>query len=94
MNFLRVWQGHPYPLGAIWDGEGTNFALFSEHAEKVELCLFDSADPQREIARRRLAEKTDYVFHGYLPDVAPGTFYGYRIGGNEERSFVLLRRIV
>lgn len=94
MNFLRVWQGHPYPLGAIWDGEGTNFALFSEHAEKVELCLFDSADPQREIARRRLAEKTDHVFHGYLPDVVPGTLYGYRIGGNEERSFVLLRRIV
>jgi glycogen operon protein len=81
MNTLRVWQGHPYPLGATWDGEGTNFALFSEHAEKVELCIFDTADPRREIVRRRLAEKTDHVFHGYLPEVVPGTFYGYRVHG-------------
>ncbi len=74
-------QGHPYPLGATWDGKGTNFALFSEHAEKVELCLFDPQDPQKEIARRRLVEKTDHVFHGYLPDVNPGMLYGYRVHG-------------
>src|SRR4249920_3106236 len=71
MNSFRVWQGHPFPLGATWDGEGTNFALFSEHAEKVELCLFDPAEPQSEIACRRLMERTDHVFHGYLPEVTP-----------------------
>ncbi len=81
MNSFRTWQGFPYPLGASWDGEGTNFALFSEHAEKVELCLFDPADPQREIARRRLLERTDHVFHGYLPDAKPGALYGYRVHG-------------
>ena len=81
MNSFRLWQGHPYPLGATWDGEGTNFALFSEHAEKVELCLFDPADPQREVARLRLRERTDHVFHGYLPDVKPGVLYGYRVHG-------------
>src|ERR1043166_3812953 len=81
MNSFRVWQGHPYPLGATWDGEGTNFALFTENAEKVELCLFDPADPQREIARLPLREKTDHVFHGYLQDAKPGTFYGYRVHG-------------
>ena len=56
-------------------------ALFSEHAEKVELCLFDPNEPQREIARRRLVERTDQVFHGYLPGVTPGIFYGYRVHG-------------
>ena len=81
MNSFRVFQGHPYPLGATWDGNGTNFALFSEHAEKVELCLFDPADPQREIGQRRLHEKTDHVFHGYLPEVKAGTLYGYRVHG-------------
>jgi glycogen operon protein len=81
MNAFQLWQGYPYPLGATWDGSGTNFALFSEHAEKVELCLFDPSDPQREIARRRLAERTDFVFHGYLSDVAPGALYGYRVHG-------------
>ena len=81
MNSFRVCQGRPYPLGATWDGGGTNFALFSEHAEKIELCLFDPADPQREIGRRRLLEKTNHVFHGYLPEAKPGTLYGYRVHG-------------
>lgn len=81
VNSFRLWQGHPYPPGAAWDGEGTNFALFSEHAEKVELCLFDPNEPKREIARRRLVERTDQVFHGYLPGVTPGIFYGYRVHG-------------
>ena len=81
MNSSRLWHGNPYPLGATWDGEGTNFALFTEHAEKVELCLFDPADPQREIARLQLPERTDHVFHGYLPEVTPGMLYGYRVHG-------------
>ena len=81
MNSFRLWHGHPYPLGATWDGSGTNFALFCEHGEKVELCLFDPAEPEREIARRRLMERTDQVFHAYLPDVTPGMLYGYRVHG-------------
>lgn len=81
MTSYRVWQGHPYPLGATWDGEGTNFALFSEHAEKVELCFFDPEDPTREITRRRLLEKTDHVWHGYVPEAKPGQLYGYRVYG-------------
>ena len=81
MNSFRLWQGHPYPLGANWDGGGTNFALFSEHGEKVELCLFDPADPQREIARLPLVERTDHVFHGYVPEAVPGMLYGYRVDG-------------
>jgi isoamylase len=81
MNPHRLWQGYPYPLGATWNGEGTNFALFSEHGEKVELCLFDPANPLNEVARIRLVERTDFVFHGYLPDVSPGMLYGYRVHG-------------
>ena len=81
MQSLQLCQGFPYPLGATWDGEGTNFALFSEHAEKVELCLFDPADPQREIGRVQLREPTDHVFHGWLAGVKPGTLYGYRVHG-------------
>jgi len=73
--------GMPYPLGATWDGRGVNFALFSEHAERVELCLFDSRDAPREARRIRLAEQTDGVWHGYLSDVLPGQLYGYRVHG-------------
>ena len=75
-----VWPGVPYPLGATWDGEGVNFALFSEHAEKVELCLFDG-DGRREVQRVTLPEQTDQVWHGYLPEVRPGQLYGYRVHG-------------
>ncbi|MGH8643626.1 MAG: glycogen debranching protein GlgX [Gammaproteobacteria bacterium] len=75
-----VWPGKPCPLGATWDGEGVNFALFSEHAEKVELCLFD-AQVRREVDRVSLRERTDQVFHGYLPDARPGLIYGYRVHG-------------
>jgi isoamylase len=75
-----VWPGNPYPLGATWDGEGVNFALFSEHAEKVELCLFD-AQGRREIERIVLRECTDQVWHCYLPDARPGLTYGYRVYG-------------
>ena len=61
-----MWPGKSYPLGATWDGKGVNFALFSAHAEKVELCLFDSSG-QREIERLVLPENTDQIWHGYVP---------------------------
>jgi len=75
-----VWPGRPYPLGASWDGEGVNFALFSEHAEKVELCLFDALG-RREIHRLPIREQTDQVWHCYLPEARPGLLYGYRVHG-------------
>jgi isoamylase len=78
---MRIWPGRPHPLGATWDGAGVNFALFSEHAAKVELCLFDSVDDKRESRRVVLPEHTDMVWHGYLPDVEPGQLYGYRVYG-------------
>jgi glycogen operon protein len=78
---IRVWPGLPAPLGATWDGEGTNFALFSEEATGVELCLFDDPDSGRESGRVRLPERTDQIWHGYLPDVRPGQLYGYRVEG-------------
>jgi isoamylase len=75
-----VWPGKPYPLGSNWDGEGVNFALFSEHAEKVELCLFDPAG-RRELHRIPVKEQTDQVWHCYLPEARPGLLYGYRVYG-------------
>ena len=78
-----VWPGTPYPLGATWDGEGVNFALFSENAERVELCLFDT-DTRREIRRITLREQTDQVWHCYLPEVRPGQLYAYRVHGPYE----------
>ncbi len=78
-----VWPGRPYPLGATWDGEGVNFALFSESAEKVELCLFDQFG-RREIHRILLREQTDQVWHCYLPEARPGLLYGYRVHGPYE----------
>jgi isoamylase len=77
---IAVWPGRPYPLGATWDGEGVNFSLFSEHAEKVELCLFD-AKGRREQARVPLTWQTDQAWHCYLPDARPGQLYGYRVYG-------------
>jgi glycogen operon protein len=75
-----VWPGKSYPVGATWDGEGVNFALFSEHATKVELCLFD-AKGRRETQRIELPEQTDQVWHCYLPEARPGLLYGYRVHG-------------
>lgn len=75
-----IWPGKPYPLGATWDGEGVNFALFSEHAEKVELCLFDANGLQEE-QRIEVREQTDQIWHVYLPEVRPGQLYGYRVHG-------------
>jgi glycogen operon protein len=78
---MRLWPGSPYPLGATWDAGGVNFALFSEHATKVELCLYDSAETPVESLCVPLLERTDMVWHGYLPDVRPGQLYGYRVDG-------------
>ena len=71
INLSRLREGLPHPRGATWDGEGTNFALFSANATKVEVCLFDGSG-QKETARIELPEYTDQIFHGYLPDVGPG----------------------
>ncbi len=77
----EVRPGSPYPLGASWNGRGVNFALFSEHATQVELCLFDGPDARCESARVALPERTDFVWHGYLPEARPGQVYGYRVSG-------------
>ncbi|HWL35891.1 MAG TPA: glycogen debranching protein GlgX [Frankiaceae bacterium] len=75
---MQVWPGQPYPLGATYDGSGTNFALFSEVAEKVELCLFDDAGAETRVALR---EVDAFVWHCYLPNVGPGQRYGFRVHG-------------
>ncbi|CCD94968.1 glycosyl hydrolase (glycogen debranching enzyme) [Bradyrhizobium sp. ORS 375] len=80
---MRLAAGTHARLGATWDGRGTNFALFSANAEKVELCLFDSQG-RREIERIELPERTEDVWHGYLNDVSPGQLYGYRVYGPYE----------
>ncbi len=79
-NRWTVWPGRNYPLGATFDGFGVNFALFSAHAEKVELCLFDPSG-RRELERVELPEFTDEIWHGYLPEARPGQLYGYRVHG-------------
>jgi len=81
---MRIWPGAPYPLGATWDGEGVNFALFSENATAVDLCLFDRPGVAEEAARIPLNERTNNVWHAYLPDVRPGQLYGYRVHGPYE----------
>ncbi len=81
---MRVWPGRPYPMGATWDGSGVNFAVFSEHATRVELCLFDSANDRKEVFCIPLPEQTDIVWHGYVPGLKPGQLYGYRVYGPYE----------
>jgi isoamylase len=78
---MRTRPGSPYPLGATWDGEGVNFAIFSQHASSIELCLFESETSIKELIRIPLVERTNRVFHIYLPDVRPGQLYGYRVDG-------------
>jgi isoamylase len=76
--YLALWPGRVYPLGAHWDGKGTNFALYSENATGVELCLFDRNDKE---TRLELTEVSNFVWHGYIPGVGPGQRYGYRVHG-------------
>src|ERR687883_1284163 len=78
-----MWPGSPYPLGASYDGGGTNFAIFSEVAERVELCLFDD---EGEETRYDLPEREALVWHGYLPRVVPGQRYGFRVHGPYDPS--------
>ncbi|MDX5346960.1 MAG: glycogen debranching protein GlgX [Hymenobacteraceae bacterium] len=81
---IKIFPGNPYPLGATWDGSGVNFALFSENATCVELCLFQSPNDEKETARIKMQERTHHVWHVYLPDVKPGQLYGYRVDGPYE----------
>lgn len=83
---LRVWPGKQFPLGATWDGAGTNFALYAENSTGVTLCLFDDANATREAVRITLKERTDNVWHAYLPEVKPGQIYGYRVEGPYDPS--------
>ena len=75
---MRIWPGKPYPLGATWDGVGTNFSVFSEVAHRVHLCLFDESGQE---TRVDLPEVTSFIWHGYLPNVGPGQRYGFRVHG-------------
>ncbi len=81
---MKIWLGKPYPLGATWDGRGVNFALFTENADQVELCLFDAAGGGSETARIKMLDHTDQVWHVYLPEARPGQLYGYRVHGPYE----------
>jgi isoamylase len=84
MTPIKTWLGYPYPLGATWLGNGVNFALFSEHATSVDLCLFDSMEAPNENIRIPVTEHTDQVWHIFLPEVRPGQIYGYRVSGPYE----------
>ena len=81
MTQVRRLLGQPYPLGATWMGNGVNFAIFSEHASSVELCLFDSMEDAKEYVRIPINESTDQVWHVFLPDARPGQLYGFRVSG-------------
>jgi isoamylase len=84
MTPVRTFLGKPYPLGATWTGNGVNFAVFSEHATGVDLCLFGSTDDAKEDVRIPLKERTDQVWHVFLPDARPGQLYGFRVSGPYE----------
>jgi glycogen operon protein len=81
MTPVKIWLGYPYPLGATWLGNGVNFAIFSENATSVDLCLFDNIDSPQENIRIPMTEQTDQVWHVFLPDVRPGQLYGFRVYG-------------
>ena len=81
---MTVYPGHPYPLGATWDGNGVNFALYADNATGVELCLFDTNESGKESAKIELTERTHQIWHVYLPDAKPGQLYGYRVHGPYE----------
>src|SRR5215213_6164611 len=81
MSPIQVWQGEPYPLGATLRSEGVNFALFSENATGVDLCLFDHPEAPQETVRIRMTEHTDQVWHCFLPGLKAGQLYGFRVYG-------------
>lgn len=81
MTTVKTWPGKPYPLGATWFGDGVNFAIFSEHASAVDLCLFDNVDAPHEKVRIPLREQTAQVWHAFLPDARSGLLYGFRVHG-------------
>jgi isoamylase len=78
---IKAYPGHPYPLGATWDGKGVNFALYADNATGVELCLFKSQKDKKEFAKIELTERTHQIWHIYLPNAKPGQLYGYRVHG-------------
>ncbi|MER2999615.1 glycogen debranching protein GlgX [Pontibacter populi] len=78
---IPIYPGNPYPLGATWDGEGVNFAIYADNATDVELCLFDDITSEQESVKIKLVERTHQIWHTYLPDVKPGQLYGYRVDG-------------
>jgi glycogen operon protein len=81
MFAIKAWLGKPYPLGATWMGNGVNFAIFSEQATSVDLCLFERTDSRQENIRIPMTEQTEQVWHVFLPDARPGQLYGYRVFG-------------
>ena len=89
---MQPWPGSAYPLGASYDGAGTNFAVFSAHATKMELCIFDPS-ARREIVRFEMPECTDEVWHGYMPNARAGIIYGYRAYGPMSRSAAIVSTI-
>ncbi len=78
---MKIWKGHPYPLGATWMGTETNFALLVPNAARVELCFYDEPHDVREIGRVEIEERTNEVWHVFLPEIRPRTLYGYRVHG-------------
>src|SRR5678815_5668905 len=79
-----VYPGHPYPLGATWDGKGVNFAIYTENAIGVDLCLFESTTDDVEKLKIRISEVSHHVWHVYVPGLQPGQLYGYRVYGPYE----------
>lgn len=80
----KIYPGKPYPLGATWDGNGVNFALYADNATGVELCLFKDKDDKKESQKIKIGERTHQIWHCYLPDAKPGQLYGYRVSGPYE----------
>lgn len=80
----KIYPGRPYPLGATWDGEGVNFALFADSATAVELCLFKNKDDEVESQQIKVNERSHQIWHVYLPGIKPGQLYGYRVDGPYE----------
>jgi isoamylase len=81
---ITVYPGSPYPLGATWDGEGVNFALYADNATGVELCLFNTTEDETESVKVKITERTHQIWHVYLPEIKPGQLYGYRVYGPYE----------